>query len=269
LQRDQGFVIVLSGQRSQLGSTPQLEWSNWRNISFGIPRAPDDFIATTLTKDISGILQQKCRPRSGHSCKTWLGNGRQALCQASCFHEALAQKIAAASAIACPLQKPQGTVTPFKEILTDLNCSDVAVEDDIIAGFKLTGWAPKTGVFHQMSEGLSSLCCRRWHLASTLRTMTISPVDQTTEHVWEETWIEVEKGWLRRSCEKNVMVGTELKEALTLVRNLVEQSKPLEINRSLCRTWITSDGVFEPEIDHPATVGVVLISPWFGDGILR
>ena len=70
--------------------------------------------------------------------------------------------------------------------------------------------------------------------------MTISPVDQTTEHVWEETWIEVEKGWLRRSCEKNVMVGTELKEALTLVRNLVEQSKPLEINRSLCRTWIQS-----------------------------
>jgi hypothetical protein len=82
----------------------------------------------------------------------------------------------------------------FKEILTDLNCSDVAVEDDIIAGFKLTGWAPKTGVFHQMSEGLSSLCCRRWHLASTLRTMTISPVDQTTEHVWKKLGSKWKKG---------------------------------------------------------------------------
>ena len=46
-------------------------------------------------------------------------------------------------------KSPQGErLLLFKEILTDLNCSDVAVEDDIIAGFKLTGWAPKTGVFH-------------------------------------------------------------------------------------------------------------------------
>jgi hypothetical protein len=62
LQRDQGFVIVLSGQRSQLGSTPQLEWSNWRNISFGIPRASDDFIATTIDKGHFRHITAKVSP---------------------------------------------------------------------------------------------------------------------------------------------------------------------------------------------------------------
>ena len=90
----------------------------------------------------------------------------------------------------------------LKEILIDLRYEDVAVVDDLITGFKLTGWSPKTGVFdpdvrrptlsvtqlQNMAPGLN---------ASIIRSVDESPVDQTTEKVWEETWIEVEKGWLR------------------------------------------------------------------------
>ena len=86
----------------------------------------------------------------------------------------------------------------FKEILTDLNYSDVAVVDDIGSGFQLTGWAPKTGVFDEdvrrpqltldqlkkMAPGIN---------ASIQRAVDDTQVDQTTEHVWKETWLEVEK----------------------------------------------------------------------------
>ena len=36
----------------------------------------------------------------------------------------------------------------LKEILLDLDYKDTAIVDDIISGLKLTGWSPKTGVFH-------------------------------------------------------------------------------------------------------------------------
>ena len=90
----------------------------------------------------------------------------------------------------------------FQEILNDLNYVDVAVVDEVIAGFKLTGWAPRTGVFDpdvrrpqlpldqlkKMTPGLN---------ASILRAVDESPVDQTTEQVWQETRQEVDKGWIR------------------------------------------------------------------------
>ena len=46
------------------------------------------------------------------------------------------------------------------------------------------------------------------------------------------------------------------------MRALLETCKPLEITKSLCRTWIIfTDGAFEPDSSHPATVGGVLICP--------
>ena len=94
----------------------------------------------------------------------------------------------------------------FKEILTDLQYKDVAVVDDIISGFSLTGWAPKTGVFgsdvrrpeltleqlQKMAPGLN---------ANIIRSIDEAPQDDTTEHVWSETLAEVEKGWLSWASE--------------------------------------------------------------------
>jgi hypothetical protein len=65
-----------------------------------------------------------------------------------------------------------------------------------------------------------------------------------------------------RSTEKTVVLNSSLREALASVRDLVLHSKPLEISRSICKTWtVFTDGAFEPGTDHPATVGGVLISP--------
>ena len=87
----------------------------------------------------------------------------------------------------------------FKEMLTDLQYNDTAIVDDIISGFKLTGWSPKTGVFdsdvrrpaltleqlQKMAPGLN---------ASIIRSVEEAPVDDTTEQVWNETMAEVQKG---------------------------------------------------------------------------
>ena len=55
----------------------------------------------------------------------------------------------------------------WREILVDLGYPDVAVIDDIISGFSLTGWAPRTGVFRpdvrrifQLADNTFSLACQ-------------------------------------------------------------------------------------------------------------
>ena len=145
------------------------------------------------------------------------------------------------------------------------------------AKFKSLGLEFDLEMLQQGSFNLHHTASRRQELLSTITSMLsrkgVAPKELERLHgrlVWFNSFVF---GRLMshavksissacRSCEKNVMVGSELKEALTLVRNLVEQSKPLEINRSLCRTWIIfTDGAFEPESDRPATVGGVLISP--------
>ena len=115
----------------------------------------------------------------------------------------------------------------FKEILQDLQYSDVSVVDYIIAGFSLTGWAPKTGVFDpdvrrpqisidqlkKMAPGLN---------ANITRAVDSSPVDDTTEHVWQETWAEVEKGWLKpvqsaEGCSVAKRFGLQQKSKIRMI----------------------------------------------------
>ena len=89
----------------------------------------------------------------------------------------------------------------FKEMLSDLNYADVAVVDDIIAGFSLTGWARSTGVFdvkirppsltveqlQGMAMGLNMA------VVGSLKGATWEDIDQTA---WDETMLEVERGCL-------------------------------------------------------------------------
>eukprot|EP00435_Cladocopium_sp_Y103_P039415 s2955_g10.t1 len=92
----------------------------------------------------------------------------------------------------------------WKEILQDLNYPDVAVVDDIISGFALTGWAPTTGIFRpdvrkpslsvqqlvNMSPGLN---------ASVLDSLARADPGEHDQFVWDETMNEVSKGWLGMS----------------------------------------------------------------------
>ena len=64
------------------------------------------------------------------------------------------------------------------------------------------------------------------------------------------------------SNSKYVACGTELKNALDQLRKTLLSCKPLEISKSLCKTWIVfTDGAFEPTAHHRATLGGVLVSP--------
>jgi hypothetical protein len=115
----------------------------------------------------------------------------------------------------------------LKEILTDLQYPDVGVVDDIISGFQLTGWAPKTGVFEpdvrrpqlsvdqliKMAPGIN---------ARVIRSVEEAPADQTTDHVWAETWAEVEKGWLKpasssKDCSVAKRFGLQQKSKIRMI----------------------------------------------------
>ena len=181
-------------------------------LHFGIPKEPHDFIADATAKGHPRDIIAKVQPtvkvllkelacgevnrrfaKRASFMKRWLKRSLELKNKELELHQQLPahlQKI---------LQGKR--LLLFKEILTDLNYSDVSVVDDIVAGFQLTGWAPKTGVFDQdvrrpqltidqlqkMAPGIN---------ASIKRTVDESQVDQTTDHVWNETWLEVEKGWL-------------------------------------------------------------------------
>ena len=178
-------------------------------LHFGIPKEPHDFIADATAKGHPRDIIAKVPPtvkvllkelacgemsrrfaKRASFMKRWLKRSLELKDKELELHQQLPthlQKILHGKRLLL-----------FKEILTDLNYSDVAVVDDIVSGFQLTGWAPKTGVFDEdvrrpqltldqlkkMAPGIN---------ASIQRAVDDTQVDQTTEHVWKETWLEVEK----------------------------------------------------------------------------
>ena len=181
-------------------------------LHFGIPREPDDFIKEALAKGhprdivakippavqdlLKSLVRDKPEKRFAKRAafmKKWLKRSLELRKDEDALHERLP----------CHLQQilKGKRLLLLKEILIDLKYPDVGVVDDIISGFKLTGWAPKTGVFDpdvrrpqltldqlmKMAPGIN---------ARIIRSIDATPVDQTTEQVWLETWEEVKKGWL-------------------------------------------------------------------------
>ena len=65
-----------------------------------------------------------------------------------------------------------------------------------------------------------------------------------------------------RSSEKMLRLGTDLRDALIQLQAMLQSCKPLEIGKSICKTWVIfTDGAFEPSATHRATLGGVLVSP--------
>ena len=92
----------------------------------------------------------------------------------------------------------------WREILVDLEYPDVAVIDDICSGFKLTGWAPSTGVFRpdvrRPSLGLQQLISMSKGLnASVVNSLQGAVESEHDQFVWDETMTEVDRGWLAPS----------------------------------------------------------------------
>ena len=92
----------------------------------------------------------------------------------------------------------------WREILVDLQYPDVAVIDDMCSGFKLTGWAPSTGVFRpnvrRPSLGIQQLINMSKGLnASVVNSLHGAAPSEHDQFVWDETMTEVDKGWLSPS----------------------------------------------------------------------
>ena len=201
---------------SESGMAAHETWHNGQPgeiLHFGIPREPQDFvreaaakghprdIVAKVTDNVKVLLDELLEGRMDKRfvkraafMKRWLKRSLELKSAESELHRQLPphlRRILSGKRLLL-----------FKEILADLQYDDVAVVDDLISGFKLTGWSPKTGVFdpdvrrptlsltqlQKMAPGLN---------ASIIRSVDESPVDQTTAKVWEETWAEVDKGWLR------------------------------------------------------------------------
>ena len=89
----------------------------------------------------------------------------------------------------------------LKEILNDLQYPDTSLVDDILNGFPITGWLPKSNVFpHRVRhpvydlETLKLLAKGLNH--SVKAQVSAMGINDVTRSAWEATKEEIEKGWL-------------------------------------------------------------------------
>ena len=96
----------------------------------------------------------------------------------------------------------------FREILEELEYPDTSLVDEICAGFKLSGWLPKSHVFpaalkrpshsmdsvKKMAKGLNKSICKQVETVAD---------QELAEEVWQLTSEELDKGWawLDNDCE--------------------------------------------------------------------
>ena len=165
-------------------------------LYIGVPREPEDFIADAVRKGhprdiianvaeevkrvIHEILSVHVKNRfevRAAFMKRWLKRSLELRAAEQKLHEGMPQymqKILAGKRLLL-----------WKEILVDLGYPDAAAVDDVISGFSLTGWSPRTGVFQpdvrrpnlsipqlvSMSPGLNAAVIESLSNASLLNTI--------------------------------------------------------------------------------------------------
>ena len=127
-------------------------------MHFGIPREPEDFIREAVAKGhprdvvarvpttvrallrdlVHGKPERRFAKRASFM-KRWLKRSLELRADEERLHQSMPPHLR-------KILKGKRLLL-LKEILTDLQYPDVGIVDDIISGFQLTGWAPKTGVF--------------------------------------------------------------------------------------------------------------------------
>ena len=191
---------------------------NWESgwpcevVQLGIPREPQDFLKEAVNKGhprdliarvpdvaleaVDSLVNQPTSKRFQDRAtffKKWLTRAMELKNDEAALHASMPKH----------LQKNLAgkKLLVLKEILTDLGYPDSEVVEDVIKGFSLTGWAPKTGVFHKsvrkpdftvdqlmkMSPGLN---------AAVTKSLAGEGPSEHDEYVWRETLQEVERGWL-------------------------------------------------------------------------
>ena len=89
----------------------------------------------------------------------------------------------------------------LKEILAELNYPDTSLVDDIVSGFKLTGWLRKSNVFpHRVRHpeyDVQTLKMLAKGLNQSIKAQVAAmEINDVTRSAWETTKEELQKGWL-------------------------------------------------------------------------
>lgn len=179
--------------------------------TLGIPRDPWDFVekavaaghprslAIHLNGDVMSMLKENFAQEPhlvvkarAEFLKTWTARCKELEGAEATLHAGLPVHL-------------QGVLTGkrlllFKEMLASLHYPDTTLVDEIIAGFKLSGWLPKSNVFpaalkrpshsmesvKKMAKGLNKNICKQ----------VASGTDaELAEEVWSLTQEEIDKGW--------------------------------------------------------------------------
>ena len=187
--------------------------------TLGIPRDPWDFVekavaaghprslAIHLNGDIMNMLKENFAQEPHlvikqrvYFLKKWTERCKELETSEAQMHQRLPEHLRGVLA--------GKRLTLFKEMLKDLDYPDVTLVDEICAGFKLSGWLPKSNVFpaalkrpthsmeavQKMAKGLNKNICKQ-----------VASVNDNdlAEEVWSLTQEELEKGWtwIDDACE--------------------------------------------------------------------
>ena len=189
-------------------------------LRIGVPRTPEDFLRAALKVGHPKHLLKRVGPDLAHAIellvdtdkskleriranflKKWTTRALELKQDEMNLHATMPQHLQA-------IMKGK-RLCLWKEILIDLGYPDVAIIDEAAAGFDLTGWSTKSGVFETnvrapelsvkqldgMAVGLNSA------VVSSLKGQDWADIDKTA---LEETELEVSKGWLRPCNEINL-----------------------------------------------------------------
>ena len=205
-RRDVFLAIPHSKMASEI-----LEGETFELIKVGVPRDPQQFIDAAVALGHPRFLLARLDSNASEAVGHLLGNGNDVTLFRTGFLKRWMQRAKELQvdedslhrSLPEHLQKVlEGKrLLLWKEILTELEYPDVKVIDEIIRGFPMTGWVEESGVFQpdvrppEMTvQQLKGIALGVNHaVVDSLRQAAVTELDAPA---WDETEIEIERGWL-------------------------------------------------------------------------
>ena len=186
--------------------------STVEKIHIGIPSEPDDFVQRAITAGHPRSLEQHLDPQIKSMIHAnFVADPSIVAKKRADFFRKYVKRASELSKQEEELRSkmPQHVLelvgnkrlVLWKEILNDYGYPDVNLIDDIAAGFKLSGWMPKSHVFKTRTKRPSMALSTLKGLAKALNTATLRNMDVRQDSdleaaTWDETEEEVKKGWI-------------------------------------------------------------------------
>lgn len=191
---------------------PDDDSTNVEVLTIGVPRTPEDFLQHALkvghprflpytaTGAVHELLNKNIFLPAGDLValrnsffKEWVTKAGQLAEDEKRLHDSLephVKKVLAGKRLLI-----------FRDILKSLNFPDEKLFDDLIAGFKLTGWMRDSGCFLSIPrpptltlDGLKRL--NKGLVNATLKRVGQQTVDKLSTAAWDETQKELDRNWI-------------------------------------------------------------------------